>query len=498
MTFDTPEALFQAARVEILHQDDALRALCVPLFYHLKYKAHSQVAQGKQVQKVTKVSDDFFEQMSQAFGLGDELKRIEESVKAQGGKVTAVQISVQELGELVGDDQSDGKSSDRSSDGSNKSDKSDDDKDGQAQAHKPYYSPHRDTPALQVYEPKQAGSGQAQDDCLLVNFPYPDFDQMRAALHIKPLAKAPLFVTGKTGSGKTHLIKTLCQLAGINFIMVNATHLSNAGYKGMTLADVGELLVKQAGSEREALYSVVFFDEFDKLFVANATSIQDWHRALATEMLTIIEGASNFPVKDSTGIPSRHMLFILGGSFTMHQDTAMPIGFTTKSETISPDEQMNLTKLGLPDELAGRIGRMIGLKELAPHELAEILIYSPSSPFVALAEQLALMNSTVGIEQALIDELVEREREAIEKFGVRGLYQGFYKLKQVDDVLAYAASHPYHHFVINRGEQFFAEYRSEYKPKPPPPRFEIKVPPKKDSEPPKKEPILDPEDDMPF
>ena len=456
-TFETPDALFELARQEILHQDDALRALCVPLFYHLKYKAYSQAhdqATDPGTKKIIKNSkmttDDFYKQLSHAFGINhDELKCLDEVITAQGGQVTAVQISIQEsdMGDeraLTDDNvpQSTKKNSERVL--------------GRALASVP------------------------DDDVRPeIHFPYPDFLQMRASLRHKYLAKAPLFVTGKTGSGKTHLIKTLCQLAGMNFVMINVTHLSNAGYKGMTLADVGEMLVKQAGDEREALHSVVFFDEFDKLFLSNSTSVQDWHRALATEMLTIIEGTSNFPVKDSAGIPSRHMLFILGGSFTMHQDTTTPIGFTTKNETISPDEQMNLTKLGLPDELAGRIGRMIGLRELLPHELGEILLYSPSSPFVALAEQLALVNCTVGIEEALIDELIEREREAIDTFGVRGLYQGFYKLSQVQDILDHAASHPYHHFVIKCGEAFLSEYRAQYKPVPPPPRFELKRPPKR-------------------
>lgn len=134
----------------------------------------------------------------------------------------------------------------------------------------------------------------------------------------KNYAQAPIFLTGKTGSGKTHIIKQMCKLYDVNFISVNSANLSNAGYKGFTLEDVGTLLLQSAKQNREkAEYSVVFFDEFDKLFLdaAQSENLSVYRRSLIAEILTIIEGTTDFPVRDEAGLNSSKMLFILGGSF---------------------------------------------------------------------------------------------------------------------------------------------------------------------------------------
>ncbi|TWV83064.1 AAA family ATPase [Moraxella sp. VT-16-12] len=303
--------------------------------------------------------------------------------------------------------------------------------------------------------------------------------------------KAPLFITGKTGSGKTHLIKTLCQMTGVNFLVINATHMSNSGFKGMTLADIGEMLLSQAKNERLAQFSVVFFDEFDKLFLEGTNSVRDWHRALATELLTIIEGSSDFPVKDDKGIPTHHMMFILGGSFGMHQDNA-PIGFTaTPHKTATPMNLVGLSEYGLPDELSGRIGRIIRMNELTDDQLKDILCKSPTSPFVALQKQLSLEWCQVSMSTELLNELVVRQKDAIAKFGVRGLYQGFYELPQVQDVLRCAPDNRYHHYELTV-DGHTKTYQPNYRPTP---NITIKVMPTFQPEP---EPEHITGDDMPF
>ncbi|MDO4451086.1 MAG: hypothetical protein Q4B79_09045 [Moraxella sp.] len=39
-----------------------------------------------------------------------------------------------------------------------------------------------------------------------------------------PITNAPIFLTGKTGSGKTHMIKQLCKMFDLNFIAINTPH----------------------------------------------------------------------------------------------------------------------------------------------------------------------------------------------------------------------------------------------------------------------------------
>lgn len=262
-------------------------------------------------------------------------------------------------------------------------------------------------------------------------------------------SQAPIFITGKTGGGKTHLVKELCRLTNINHLVINATHLSNSGYKGMTLADVGEMLMNGVQQDvQKAMFSVIFLDEFDKLFLANDTQLGMYHRALATELLTIIEGTTDFPVKDNDSISSRHMLFILGGSFNLHQSKHAQMGFVHDEHQSIPNSQLGLTKMGLPDELAGRIGSIIELSPLTNEMMIEIIKHSPTSPLVRLNNRLAMVQCTLHVDDKVLQRLIDDRQDAIEQFGVRGLYQGFNELPQVLEILIEAPSYPNHHYMM--------------------------------------------------
>lgn len=289
-------------------------------------------------------------------------------------------------------------------------------------------------------------------DSIMDNF---SFEKKEFSASFKPpkfYAQAPIFITGKTGSGKTHMIKQLCKLYDVNFILINTTNLSNAGYKGYTLAEVGDNLLKSAnGDTIKAEHSVVFFDEFDKLFLdAQGAQMGVYNRSLTAEILTIVEGATPFPVKEDGGIDSSKMLFIFGGSFNMHQcDEKAVIGFTgEKSLQQKPDTQLKLTDFGLPDELAGRIGKVIAMQDIDEQLMGDILLKSPNSPYVALGEKLGMVDCTVSIEDDALQNLLVAQREAIKKFGVRGLYQGFNELPQLVDILYDAPNFPKTHYTI--------------------------------------------------
>lgn len=289
-----------------------------------------------------------------------------------------------------------------------------------------------------------------------------------------PIKQPPVFLVGKTGLGKTHLVKELCQLVGVNFVCVNCTHLSNSGYKGMNLADVGRMLAKSANAHKPLSHSVVFFDEFDKLFVGSSTGSNyvEFNRMLSAELLTLIEGTTPFPVKgdndkDEIHIESKDMFFILGGSFGMHAQKATPaMGFLGKADSQDPlpQSQSTLTDFGLPDELAGRIGKVIVMADMTDAMMKDILLNSPTSPYRFLHGQLSLEHCTAELDNSVLDGLIAKQQDAIAKFGVRGLYQGFYDLPQIMEVLLDAPAHPYHHYVI-KSEGFTKEHR----PPPPPP-----------------------------
>lgn len=328
----------------------------------------------------------------------------------------------------------------------------------------------------------------------------PELSSMSEAIEVSSIKQPPIFLIGKTGSGKTHLVKELCQLIGVNFACVNCTHLSNSGYKGMNIADIGRQLAKTATNETALAHSVVFLDEFDKLFVGSEVSSNyvEFNRMLSAELLTLIEGTTPFPIrgdgdKDEQHIESKQMLFILGGSFGMHGSKKPPMGFMAKTDNPKdlPESQNTLTDFGLPAELAGRIGKIISMQTMNHAMMKDILRYSPTSPYCSFCGQLALEYCTSELDDGVLDGLIETQATAIEKFGVRGLYQGFYELPQILEILMDAPLHRHHHYTI-KADGFTKEHR----PPPPPPAQQITEPKPEENLPRVTEFLYD--DDMPF
>lgn len=269
-----------------------------------------------------------------------------------------------------------------------------------------------------------------------------DYLQFKPAVPA-PLRQPPIFLTGTTGSGKTHIIKQLCTHLDLNFAIVDSTHLAPQSYRGRNICDVGEQLhIDAKGDELKLQFSVVFFDEFDKLFAYRDSSFSEFRRSIATELLTLVEGNALFPCRtESLSFNSENVLFILGGSFNLAKvkDDNSGIGFTTTPPTNAkakpPSTLMELSNLGLPDELVGRLGKIITMQPLDGAMLSDILLNSPTSPFVLLNNKLRMVQSIATISPDTIQALIDQNQEAIKTFGVRGLYQGFNALPYLATLL---------------------------------------------------------------
>lgn len=264
----------------------------------------------------------------------------------------------------------------------------------------------------------------------------------------------PLFLTGPTGSGKTHMVQTLCKALDLPHIVCNVMHLSASTYKGINLYNLGAQLLKSTENDKKvAATAIVFFDEFDKLFMDRQnTHMQSYHNLLISELLTVIEGSSGFPVNsEGDFIDSQGMLFILGGSFGMHKtDNKTSIGFHDSPTTDKKDikDQLSLTTLGLPDELAGRIGGVIKMQKLTTDQLIDVFFDSPNSPINALERKLSLMDCQIQVEADLIKALIDDNTDLIEKFGVRGVYQAFQQLPAIGEILFHAPNKPKSRYVL--------------------------------------------------
>ena len=97
----------------------------------------------------------------------------------------------------------------------------------------------------------------------------------------------PHFIlAGESGTGKSHLIKTLTKEHKIPYLEINAAGLTKEGVSGNSLSKA----LTPLGNMDPSKALVIFVDEFDKLFTNGASD--NTHEALAgvqNEFLTMLE-----------------------------------------------------------------------------------------------------------------------------------------------------------------------------------------------------------------
>src|SRR3954454_21361644 len=80
------------------------------------------------------------------------------------------------------------------------------------------------------------------------------------------IKKSNLLLIGPTGSGKTHIARTLADFLEVPFTIADATEYTEAGYYGKDVEGmVGELLHRADQDIEAAQRGIVFIDEVDKV-----------------------------------------------------------------------------------------------------------------------------------------------------------------------------------------------------------------------------------------
>ena len=164
--------------------------------------------------------------------------------------------------------------------------------------------------------------------------------------------KPHFFVTGDSGAGKTYLIESMCRKHNLNFLKVNASALTVEGTSGNSVSKALSPLMNNNGNP-----TVVFLDEFDKLFVGSS-EYAETKSGVQDELLTLLESRKaslfgNYGKYVQTDISN--VLFVFAGVFR---------GATTMEDLMS---------LGIRTEFAGRVNLMYHLDPPTAEVLVKIL-----------------------------------------------------------------------------------------------------------------------------
>lgn len=160
-------------------------------------------------------------------------------------------------------------------------------------------------------------------------------------------------VTGGTGTGKTFLIKAVAAELELPVVEINAAGITAEGVSGNSLSKALKPL-RTSGSQP----TIIFIDEFDKLFLQNGTNTENWVSSVQDEFLKAVEGDSYSVFGDYGNydtISLENCLFIFAGSYGGHN--------MTKHE--------DFHKAGIRPEFMGRVPLFLSIPPVDVKELAD-------------------------------------------------------------------------------------------------------------------------------
>lgn len=174
----------------------------------------------------------------------------------------------------------------------------------------------------------------------------------------KGLIRPHFILTGQSGSGKTHTIKTLCASKELDFVEINAAQLTKEGTSGNSLSKALSPLGQLKGKN-----AIVFVDEFDKLFISgnsNSSLAHETTLGVQNEFLKVLESPKTSVYGDYgkyIDIDISKVLFIFAGAFN-------------NEEHVTIDK---LRRFGVKTEFLGRVGLVYNAQTLKLEHLYQIL-----------------------------------------------------------------------------------------------------------------------------
>lgn len=174
--------------------------------------------------------------------------------------------------------------------------------------------------------------------------------------------KPHFFLTGGSGTGKSLTIQTLAHEYNVGFIEINAAQLTKEGVSGNSLSKALSPML-QLGNKP----TIVFVDEFDKLFVSgnlNNSSAHESTTGVQNEFLKVLESTTTSVFGDYgkfLSVPMNNVLFCFAGAFNGEKGITLD----------------RLREIGLKTEFLGRVGLVYNTNSLTLEDMFDILEGSP-------------------------------------------------------------------------------------------------------------------------
>jgi ATP-dependent Clp protease ATP-binding subunit ClpX len=259
------------------------------------------------------------------------------------------------------------------------------------------------------------------------------------------IGKSNVLLIGKTGTGKTEIVRSVANYLNVPFASADASHFTARGYSGEDTESVIKKLLLAAKSDvAEAERGIVFIDEIDKIAKKESNDSGVGSTLVQQQLLKIIEGDKIFvkiPSPDGREqlieVNTANILFICAGAFVgldkivknESQSGTRPMGLGAKNIEEKNKEQADsilknvqpthLEKFGMIPELLGRLPVITSTDALSVVDLIRIL----KEPQNSIVKQYQALFALDGVELNFHEDFLKQiADEAFKKdIGARGL-----------------------------------------------------------------------------
>lgn len=248
-----------------------------------------------------------------------------------------------------------------------------------------------------------------------------------------PNLKSNILLVGKSGTGKTEIIRQISENLNIPCTIEDSTMYTEEGFVGASVTQMITNLINEAKGDIDlASKGIIFVDEIDKKAQTSSDSHSEVNKGgVLKSLLKLIEGTEVYIVnpyldfdmnidmdKMLLKFDTSNIIFIFGGAFEgldKVKDRRLKkenkIGFTSiEANHIVINDYMNtsftkedLIEYGLPAEFVGRISSIYETRELQKEDFVKILDYSKKSQFRKYEEIL----KRLGIEVVFSNKVFE-------------------------------------------------------------------------------------------